>query len=42
MDGEPGAEPHPELPEAFPGVQLGRDLTRAEAGAAHASKLIPR
>ena len=29
MDGEPGAEPHPELPEAFPGVRLGRDLTRA-------------
>ena len=37
-----GAQPHPELPEAFPGVGLGPDLTRAEAGAAHASRLIPR
>ena len=29
MDGELGAEPYPELAEAFPGVRLGRDLTRA-------------
>ena len=29
MDGEPGAEPHPELPEAFPDLRLRRDVTGA-------------